>query len=311
MVCMALGSCGTPPSVTNKDAPPRVVRVSLPGSLTLDAGSLAEAGPLPDAARGDAASATVARPRYSPRCAAGMREVQGTFCSASSLLHKCVKGAVAKGPEPAFYCDEYEPGFAKCLGTETAKHFCIDEFEHPNVRGALPTVMVTYWQAKSTCEQSGKRLCMDDEWTMACEGPERMPFPYGWRRDSSACNIDNPYIEPNNDALFQLGKAHGHPELREQELNRLARWHGVGDRPRCVSGYGVFDMTGNVDEWAERSSGTYTSIPFKSTLKGGHWAKGARNRCRPETATHDPAFHWYAHGFRCCSEPEGRAARTK
>ena len=46
----------------------------------------------------------------------------------------------------------------------------------------------------------------------------------------------------------------------------------------CVSPYGVYDMTGNVDEWVVNESGR----PYKSGLKGGYWGP-VRDRCRPMT----------------------------
>jgi formylglycine-generating enzyme required for sulfatase activity len=69
----------------------------------------------------------------------------------------------------------------------------------------------------------------------------------------------------------------------------------------CVSGYGVKDMGGNVDEWARNV--THKGKPYESYFKGGHWCKGARNRCRPQTASHDESTRYYAEGFRCCATP--------
>ena len=62
------------------------------------------------------------------------------------------------------------------------------------------------------------------------------------------------------------------------------------------------DMAGDVDEWAVNV--TLHGKPYRSTFKGGHWMYGARNRCRPVTATHDEATVYYAEGFRCCAEPK-------
>ena len=53
--------------------------------------------------------------------------------------------------------------------------------------------------------------------------------------------------------------------------------------------------------FAETVNVTLGGKPYKSMFKGGHWCKGARNRCRPTTESHDESTAYYAEGFRCCS----------
>ena len=55
------------------------------------------------------------------------------------------------------------------------KNFCIDKYEWPNKKGELPKVMMTFWDAKKSCEANGKRLCTSSEHTFACEGPHMKP----------------------------------------------------------------------------------------------------------------------------------------
>jgi len=87
------------------------------------------------------------------------------------------------------------------------------------------------------------------------------------------------------------------PKVRDAEAKRLWQGEPSGTRPSCVSPYGVFDMTGNVDEWVVNESGA----PHQSGLKGGHWGP-VRNRCRPMTTSHDEGFSFYQIGFRCCAD---------
>jgi hypothetical protein len=235
--------------------------------------------------------------KLSNPCRDGMLEVKGSYCS--SILHHCIKGGknnkFKKSGEPLpYYCDEYEKGYAKCMGTESAKNFCMDKYEYPNVAGAIPMVMVSWYKAKELCEADGKRLCGDDEWTLACEGPERLPYTYGWKRDATACNIDHLWIAPNNGKL-----ASKDPKIWGPEVDRLSKRVPSGSMPGCKSSYGIMDMGGNVDEWALNV--THNAKPYKSIFKGGHWAKGARNRCRPVTSSHSEETEYYAEGFRCCS----------
>jgi formylglycine-generating enzyme required for sulfatase activity len=159
-------------------------------------------------------------------------------------------------------------------------------------------VMVTWYEARRLCEVQGKRLCGDDEWTLACEGPQRLPYPYGWARDPTVCNIDHLWIAPNDDLL--ANRAAPAAEI-QAELDRLSQRVPSGSMPKCKSPYGVMDMTGNVDEWAVNV--TLDGKPFHSLFKGGHWVSGARNRCRPVTVSHDETTAYYAEGFRCCATP--------
>jgi formylglycine-generating enzyme len=277
-------------------APPATASVGATPSSAV--GTVASPG---DAGRSAPAVEDAAAPQSS-RCPALMLEVQGLFCT--DLMHRCIKGGTTSTgqdtdvPEP-FYCEAYQPGFAKCLGREEPKRFCIDQYEYPDEPGAIPMVMVSWYEARRLCEAQGKRLCGDDEWTLACEGPERLPYPYGWTRDSTACNIDHPWIHPDDGIL---GSDTASPEQIQEEVDRLSKRVASGSMPRCLSRYGVFDMTGNVDEWVVNV--TLHAKPYASAFKGGHWVNGARNRCRPVTANHEEKTVYYAEGFRCCGSFE-------
>jgi formylglycine-generating enzyme required for sulfatase activity len=222
-------------------------------------------------------------------------------------VHHCIKGGRTHTgdetgePEP-FYCDAYQVGYAKCYGKEEPKRFCMDEFEYPNQSGAIPMVMVSWFEARRLCEVQGKRLCGDDEWTLACEGPERLPYAYGWVRDRTACNIDHGWIRPNDGLLASKTAP---PASIEAEVARLSKRVPSGSMPRCRSPYGIMDMGGNVDEWTVNV--TLKGKPYQSALKGGHWVSGARNRCRPQTVSHDETTTYYAEGFRCCASLLGEA----
>ncbi len=65
---------------------------------------------------------------------------------------------------------------------------CMDLFEAPNRRDALPLVMYNFVEAADWCAAHGKRLCFDDEWQGACEGPEGLRYPYGNDHVPGVCN---------------------------------------------------------------------------------------------------------------------------
>lgn len=247
----------------------------------------------------------------SAACPQGMLEVNGLYCE--DVMHWCLKGARnhlgedVEEPEP-YYCDQYQVGFAKCFGKQEPKHFCIDQYEYPNQIGAIPMVMVSWYESRRLCEIQGKRLCRDDEWTLACEGPQRLPYPYGWARDKNICNIDLLWIAPNDDLL---SRKNAPPAEINAEIDRLSKRVPSGARPLCKSPYGVMDMSGNVDEWAVNV--THNGKPYMSVFKGGHWVSGARNRCRPVTLSHDETTAYYAEGFRCCANvpaPSSASSRS-
>jgi hypothetical protein len=245
-------------------------------------------------------SRSYVEPTKTSPCPERMVEVKGRYCT--DVMHRCIKGGrthlgeETQEPEP-FYCDKYQTGYARCLGKEEPKHFCIDEYEYPNQLGTIPVVMVSWYDSRQLCEAQGKRLCGDDEWTLACEGPERLPYPYGWERDRTACNIDHLWIKPDDGVLSSKTVS---PLVLQAEVDRLSRRVASGSMPGCVSPYGAMDMGGNVDEWAVNV--TLHGKPYQSVFKGGHWVSGARNRCRPLTASHDETTEYYAEGFRCCAD---------
>jgi formylglycine-generating enzyme required for sulfatase activity len=203
-------------------------------------------------------------------------------------------------------CHRFAAEPPKCLQTERRQRFCIDELEFPNRRGARSPVMVDFYDAMSACAEQGKRLCWENEWTAACEGPDKLPFPYGYARSKEACNIENPWIKPSLKKLYDTN-----PAVSGAELSRLDQGVASGAKEGCVSGFGVRDLTGNVDEWVmlekKRGEGGWAG------LKGGAWGH-VRNACRPVTTSHAPEFTYYFISFRCCAdakadpEAEGKPA---
>lgn len=204
----------------------------------------------------------------------------------------CTKWITKEYPER---CAEFDREKWLAMSKDRARkpmHFCMDRFEYPNRRGAFPIIFITHYEAADRCKADGKRLCNEDEWTFACEGEEATPYPYGYVRDPEKCPKDGKWRAFNGKALTPRD---GFEAMLE--LDRL--WQGVpsGSRPACKSVFGVYDMTGNIDEWT-------TSVregERPSILKGGYWGP-VRTRCRPSTRSHDENHAFYQQGFRCCSD---------
>jgi hypothetical protein len=255
------------------------------GSLMCTSSLLgAEQGKRAEAVRTSAAGSPGAR----NDCPAGMVEIEGDYCPGAEQI--CVKWIDAKRDR----CERYRTN-VRCVGKPRRHRFCVDKYEYPNEEGTKPVVAVTWEQAKASCSLEGKRLCTAEEWTLACEGgSEMLPYPYGFIRDPEACNIDRPYIMPDDGA-------YKNPRTRASEVSRLNQADPSGARVTCVSPYGVHDMTGNVDEWVVNEEGSVEGPEYQSGLKGGYWA-AVRNRCRPMTTDHNAWHSGYQIGFRCCSE---------
>jgi formylglycine-generating enzyme len=235
------------------------------------------------------------------RCTPGTVEVEGQAMAEGSgyfdvveQLQRlaCVEWISRTFPER---CGRFDEARWKLLSAGIPRrpmHFCIDRFEYPNRRGAFPWIMVTWNEARALCAREGERLCSEAEWTFACEGPAGLPYPNGYARDPDACVIDRPWRVYDNAALAVRDS-----ERARDELDHLWQGEASGSRPQCRSPFGVYDMTGNVDEW------TSSVVPGErpSILKGGYWGP-VRTRCRPSTRVHGEDYYFYQQGFRCCRD---------
>jgi hypothetical protein len=228
-------------------------------------------------------------------CPDGMQLVEGEYCT--KVEHKCLKQWHDKSNDK-IVCEEFEPK-STCVGQKLKKRYCMDTYTWPNEKGARSEVMNKFHQAQVKCAAVGKRMCTESEWTLACEGPEMLPFPYGYTRDTNKCHGDTEWDSPDMKKV-----AARDPE----ELARL--WKGVrnGSQPECYSPYGVADLPGNTDEVVQSESFNEPDFKgkFDSIHSGGPWYKGVHNQCPTKIYTHDEGFYYYFLGFRCCAEPDGK-----
>lgn len=239
-------------------------------------------------------------------CPTGMLRVQGAFVldergrddtdRVTALQNQaCTFWRTADHGENGL-CDRFDPEKwrEKRRGLPTKPmDLCIDRYEYPNAHGEFPLVVVTYSEAQAFCEREKKRLCTENEWTFACEGEEAWPYPYGFERDPTKCNIGVLGPGPTKD-MFS-------PRTTKDTARGIdLSWRGrrSGELASCKSPFGVMDLTGNVDEWTTSS----WKVDKKMIMKGGHWGP-ARQRCRPATRGHGPYYVRYDQGFRCCSSP--------
>jgi formylglycine-generating enzyme len=271
--------CGSPPETTD-------ATVAASTLETAPEGTTESPGPIPDAGH--------------PPCPDDMAYVDTNFCP--EIERRCLD-MEHEHINHLDICHSFARD-QRCRDAERRIAFCIDRYEYPNRKGAHPVWMLDWYEAQATCESKGKRLCWASEWTAACEGPQHSPFPYGVERDHRACNIDSFFIDPMRPgprAQFFFYSKDKNVALRE--LSRLDQSVPSGSMEACKSGFGVYDMTGNLDEWVTSDEPAHDKSEWAG-LKGGAWGH-VRSQCRPMTTSHEPEFRYYFVGFRCCRDAEG------
>ncbi|RMH35811.1 MAG: hypothetical protein D6690_08005 [Nitrospirae bacterium] len=166
-------------------------------------------------------------------------------------------------------------------------------WDDPRLNGDnQPVVGVNWYDAKAFCEWKGKRLPTEAEWEHAAKGPAGHHYPWGHEIDPSKANYG-------------------------QHVGRTAP---VNAYPEGVSGFGVYNMAGNVFEWvadwydpnyykvspAWNPQGPPIGINFAGqgpvkVLRGGSWLA-------PKTSLHTSHRFWnqpennsygVGLGFRC------------
>jgi formylglycine-generating enzyme required for sulfatase activity len=201
--------------------------------------------------------------------------VDGDYCP--QVRQTCKRWLDPPGPYHEYRCAEYAP--SECLAPRAHKRFCIDREEYVKPGDTLPLAHQSWTSAAAVCTGRDARLCLESEWQFACEGDEMRPYPYGFTRDSTACNIDQ----------MNLGKP-------QSGLNDLRA--PTDAYPRCLSPFGVHDMSGNVEEWATLDWG---KPPDRSAMKGAWWLPG-KNTCRAATLGHGEIYEGPQVGVRCCKD---------
>lgn len=169
-------------------------------------------------------------------------------------------------------------------------HYCIDRYEAPNKKGEYPFAAQTAFQAENYCKSVGKELCTHVQWNWACMGSHLNTYPYGNVYKKGTCNDD------------KTGWVHVPWETMstpawDKWCKEQYKGEPSGNRPACVSDYGVYDMTGNVAEWVKEPKN-----PHGFVVKGGYWYGVLQGTptCGFVNPAHAPGFNSYEFGFRCC-----------
>ncbi|WP_437315989.1 SUMF1/EgtB/PvdO family nonheme iron enzyme [Sorangium sp. So ce385] len=228
--------------------------------------------------------------------------------------------------------DRYEAHLVTDAGGELVvyPHFKRPE---PGVRyvarsaaGVFPQAYISRVEAKAACTAAGKRLCTRREWQRACRGNGVHRYPYGPRGERGRCNTGKAHLLRELFGEHPPGGWSYERHFNSPELNQkpgfLAR---SGDYAGCASELGVHDMIGNLHEWVgdmvdhelvmrmqtegverrdqpwHEGNGVFMGGFFSTTSELGPG-------CYFTTIAHEPAYHDYSTGFRCCDDAELPAA---
>jgi formylglycine-generating enzyme required for sulfatase activity len=209
-------------------------------------------------------------------CPTGMVLVEGEYCP--DVEQKCLEWM--DPPESRYHefrCARYAPSICK---SKERKHlrYCIDATERREEGSEMPRHFMSWTSSKKLCESEGGRLCKESEWIFACEGEEMRPYPYGWERDSTACNVDR------SENIGRPGRLVDHRAP-------------VASNPKCASPFDVQDLAGNLEEWTQADNGK--KMGWKEVLKGSWWIP-SRHGCRQFQVGHNDVYNGAETGTRCC-----------
>jgi formylglycine-generating enzyme len=191
-------------------------------------------------------------------------------------------------------------------GMVRVKDFCMDRFEAPNRKGAKPLAMQSANDADAWCSARHKRLCTEDEWISTCEGDERRAYPYGKEHVDGRCNDDKPWKQMDEATLGKWPSPEAQAHARD-----IYQGNRSGSKRKCVSQDGVYDLTGNLEEWVVRSREHANDWPY--LLIGCYWSGcygGGKPTCHSTNNAHGPEFRFYETGFRCCKDARGHGSAT-
>lgn len=183
--------------------------------------------------------------------------------------------------------------------------------------GVRPQAYISRNEAESACTNAGKRLCSVTEWYRACRGDGDTTYPYGASFVAGRCNVGRPHLlsilHGSDPRAWQYDAHFNDPEL-DQRPGFLA---ATGEFAGCVGSAGAYDLVGNLHEWVSDrvDASLATKLPLnegirrrmqrnsgKGVFMGGFFSTTNQHGrgCDFVTMAHEPAYHDYSTGFRCC-----------
>jgi protein-disulfide isomerase/uncharacterized membrane protein/peroxiredoxin len=139
--------------------------------------------------------------------------------------------------------------------------------------------------AKEACEKAGKRLCTEEEWVSACSGASAID-------DNGNKMFADDHVEGD---MYPYGPYHEEGYCHDRSDERTGRPKPTGSFPKCRTPSGIFDLAGNISEWADTDAGA-------PTLLGGTYSNATGAACNRRTFNAPPGSRNHTTGFRCCAD---------
>ena len=200
-----------------------------------------------------------------------------------------------------FYIDKHEITNAQYGECVKAQVCAPPSRERSNTRSSYfgdPTyaeysvIYVTWHDASTYCQWTGKRLPTEAEWEKAARGEYGMQWPWGDSFSPEKANVRPSGVAPDTGDTFR-----------------------VGSYPEGASPCGAMDMTGNVSEWVADwyDKQYYERAPLENpkgpssgkekVIRGGSWNSNFF-MARPTHRAHAlPNNAYFDIGFRCVRSP--------
>lgn len=189
--------------------------------------------------------------------------------------------------------------------------------------GFVPQAYINRNEAEAACGLAGKRLCSLPEWQRACQGSKPLLFPYGRAYQKGSCNSGKAHLLSmffGTDGRAWKYEEHFNSPRLDQQPGFLAK---AGEYAACASDEGTHDMVGNLHEWVADRVDRVPFDPARVTIAprrrpltrlgngifmGGFFSTTDEHGagCTFITTAHEPAYHDYSVGFRCCRDPSPR-----
>ena len=284
---------------------------------------------------------------------AGLSDMAGSFDSAptAAAVVAAVERAMAPPAPPAppppcppemaqlgrFCIDRYE-GHLVTLGPtgelvvhpHTTRPPAGEYFAARSAAGVMPQGYISRDEATLACHNAGKRLCSWLEWRRACQGPSWRRYPYAGGARRGVCNVGKDHLLHR---FFEGERLTYDEHFNSPRLNAEPGFlAAAGAHAECVSPEGVADLVGNLHEWVsttvtddfvermEAEPVERIDQPWRvgnGMFLGGFFSTVDQHGpgCFYTTIAHEPSYHDYSTGFRCCSdarrEPTNKPGATK
>ncbi len=343
VVALLLAACDPEAEAARSQPPPSAAASSNDASpSTPPSGSVPSASgsawlpTLRGSAPSSSASVAAAGSAVAPGPPGGSALVVGSAAAPASASPSTASSALA-GPAPCptemalvgrTCVDRYEAHLLVPGAGETLVLHPFNERPPAGVRfvaasaaGQKPQGYISRVESEAACKAADKRLCTRNEWRAACRGKGGSRYPYGHTGTRGRCNSGKPHLLTVHFGDVRSIKYDEHfnsPLLNADPVGLAAS----GAYAECTNDVGTFDMVGNLHEWVagmvdadfvyglEEEKVERRDQPWQTgngIFMGGFYSTTSEHGggCEFTTFAHEPSYHDYSTGFRCCKSAAG------